>query len=318
MEKLSRSSTVTLSNGVKMPLLGYSAEESACDIKTQTEIILDAIDVGFRYFDTAESYGTQRAIGRAIRQSGIPREEFFIASKVHIDDIRDRKAYWGFEEALAQLETDYIDLYSQHWPFTERQFATWWKLEQLYDEGRVRAIGVCNHEIHHMERIRANKYAKYMPMVNQSHFHPQHTCQELRKYCEDNKIAFGGLFEKDELYEMTKPRYFVETTRFGELFSQEDPNPNDIGKNPRRARDFCDDIPQISQIAAGHGKTNTQVWIRWSLQHGVITTPKTIWREKMEEYIDVFDFELTPEEMRAVDMLNINRRVGYHPDYIDF
>lgn len=318
MEKLALSSTVTLSNGVKMPLLGYSSELTAHDLKTQTEIISDAIDVGFRYFDTADSYGTQRAIGQAIKRSKIPREEFFIATKVSIDDIRDRKAYWAFEESLAQLDMEYIDLYSQHWPFTERQFATWWKLEQIYDEGRVRAIGVCNHEIHHIERIRNNEYATNMPMVNQSHFHPEYTCPELRKYCRENQIAFGGLFENDEIYQMTKPRYFVETTRFGELFSSVDSNPNDKTKDPRRSRDFYDDVPQMTRIAKKYGKTNTQIWIRWSLQHGVITTPKTIWKEKMEEYVDVFDFELSAEEMAQIDSLNIDRRIGYHPDYIDF
>ena len=155
-------------------------------------------------------------------------------------------------------------------------------------------------------------------MVNQSHFHPQHTANELRAYCAEQNIAFGGLFEKDEIYQMTKPRYFVEMTRFGELFSEEDPNPNIVSMDPRRRKDFYDDVPQITKIAKAHGKTNTQVWIRWSLQHGVITTPKTIWREKMEEYIDVFDFALSDQEMLAIDALNIDRRIGYHPDYIDF
>lgn len=317
MDKLSIDSTVTLYNGVKMPLLGYSTEETAYDLKTQTEIILDAIEVGFRYFDTAESYGTQRALGKAIRLSGIPRSEFFVASKIHIDDIRDRKAYWAFEESLAQLDMDYIDLYSQHWPFTERQFATWWKLEQIYDEGRVRAIGVCNHEIHHLERIRLNKESRYLPMVNQSHFHPQYTCPELRGYCEENHIVFGGIFEKDELSRPTKPRYFLEMTRGGELF-EEGENPNRMESNPRRPRDYYDDFELMTEIGRKYGKTNTQVWIRWSLQHGVVTTPKTKSRAKMEEFVHVFDFALTAEEMDAIDGLNIGRRIGYHPDYIDF
>lgn len=321
MAALSLQSTVRLSNGVEMPLLGYSTEETACDLKTQTEIILDAIAVGFRYFDTAEAYHTQYALGRAIKKSGIPRDAFFIASKVQIDDIRDRKAYWAYEESLKQLDMDYCDLYCQHWAFSERQMSSWWKLEQLYDEGRVRAIGVCNHEIHHLERIRtmieAGEYTKYMPMINQSHFHPQFTCVQLRDYCKEQGIAFGGLFEKDELYLPTKPRYNIETTRGGEWF-EEGENPNDMSKDPRRERDYYDDFEVMSEIAAAHGKTNSQVWIRWSLQHGVVTTPKTISRQKMEEYIDVFDFALSGEEMERIDGLNINHRIGYHPDYIDF
>ncbi len=321
MEKLSLASTVKLSNGVEMPLLGYSTEETAYDLKTQTEIILDAIEVGFRYFDTAESYHTQRALGRAIRLSGIPREEFFIASKISIDDIRDRKAYWAYEESLKQLDMDYCDLYSQHWAFTERQMASWWKLEQLYDEGRVRAIGVCNHEIHHLERIRklieTQEFTKYMPMVNQSHFHPQFTCCKLREYCKEHGIAFGGLFEKDELMVLTKPRYNVETTRGGEWFEPGE-NPNDMSKNPRLPHDYYDSFDVMTEIAQKYEKTNSQVWIRWSLQHGVITTPKTTSLKKMREYINVFDFELTEEEMDRIDALNINHRIGYHPDYIDF
>ncbi|MDO5540257.1 MAG: aldo/keto reductase [Eubacteriales bacterium] len=321
MEKLSLNSTVTLWNGVEMPLLGYSTEETAYDLKTQTEIILDAIEVGFRYFDTAESWHTQRALGRAVKMSGIPREEFFIASKISIDDIRDRKAYWAYEESLKQLDMDYLDLYSQHWAFTERQMSSWWKLEKLYDEGRVRAIGVCNHEIHHLERIRVmienGEYTKYMPMVNQSHFHPQYTCAALREYCAANKIAFGGLFEKSELYKETKPRYNVETTRGGEWF-EEGENPNIMENNPRLKRDYYDKFDLISEIAQKYGKTNSQICIRWSLQHGVITTPKTTSLQKMKEYIDVFDFELTGEEMEKIDRLNINNRIGYDPDYIDF
>ena len=321
MEKLTLKSTIKLWNGVEMPLLGYSTEETAYDLKTQTEIILDAIEVGLRYFDTAESYHTQRALGRAIKLSGIPRNEFFVASKISIDDIRDRKAYWAYEESLKQLDMDYCDLYSQHWAFTERQMASWWKLEQLYDEGRVRAIGVCNHEIHHLERIRkmieAKEYTKYMPMINQSHFHPLHTCKELRDYCAAHNIAFGGLFEKDELHVMTKPRYNVESTRGGEWF-EEGENPNDMSKNPRLKRDFCDQFDVMTEIGHRYGKTNSQVWIRWSLQHGVVTTPKTTSLQKMKEYIDVFDFSLTPEEMDRIDGMNLNYRIGYHPDYIDF
>jgi diketogulonate reductase-like aldo/keto reductase len=321
MEKLSLESTVTLRNGVKMPLLGYSTEETVYDLKTQTEIILDAIEAGFRYFDTAESYHTQRALGRAVKMSGISREEFFIASKICIDDIRDRKAYWAYEESLKQLDMEYIDLFSQHWAFTERQMASWWKLEKLYDEKRVRAIGVCNHEIHHLERIKKaiadGEFTRYMPMVNQSHFHPQFTCKALRDYCRENGIVFGGLFEKSELYRETKPRYNVEATRGGEWF-EEGENPNIMENNPRIKRDYYDNFELISEIGKKHGKSNSQVWIRWSLQHGVVTTPKTTSLQKMKEYIDVFDFELTQDEMDRIDSLNINHRIGYDPDYIDF
>ena len=322
MEKLSLQSTVTLANGVKMPLLGYSTEETAYDLKTQVEIIMDAIDVGFRYFDTAESYRTQRALGIAIKKSGIPREEFFIASKICIDDIRDRCTYRGFEETMAQLDMDYIDLISMHWPFAERIMPSWWQMQDIYDDKRARAIGGCNFEIHHLEGIKnliekEDGYTKYMPMVNQSHFHPQFTCQDLREYCLQNKIALGGLFEKDQLYTMTKPLYNLESSRGGEWYEPGE-DPTDHSKNPRLPHDYYDNFDVMSDIGKKYGKTNTQVWIRWSLQHGVITTPKTIWKNKMEEYINVFDFELTQDEMNKIDGLNINHRIGYHPDYIDF
>lgn len=321
MEQLSLTSTVTLSNGVKMPLLGYSTEETAYDLKTQVEIIEDAIDVGFRYFDTAETYRTQKALGIAIKNSGIPREEFFIASKICIDDIRDRCTYRGFEETMAQLDMDYIDLISMHWAFSERMMPSWWQMQDIYGDGRARAIGGCNFEIHHIEKIKnlieKDGYTKYLPMVNQSHFHPQFTCKELRNYCMENNIVFGGLFEKDPLYLPTKPLYNLESSRGGEWYEPGE-DPTDHSKNPRRKRDYYDDFEVISNMGKVYGKTNTQIWIRWSLQHGVVTTPKTIWKHKMQQYIDVFDFELTKEEMDKIDALNINHRIGYHPDYIDF
>ena len=322
MDKLSLNTTVTLYNGVKMPLLGYSTEETAYDLKTQVEILEDAIDVGFRYFDTAETYRNQRALGIAIRNSGIPREEFFIASKICIDDIRDRCTYRGLEETLAQLEMEYVDLISMHWAFKERTMASWWQLEDAYEDGKARAIGGCNFEIHHLQGIKDllesnDGYTRYLPMVNQSHFHPQFTCKELREYCAENNIAFGGLFEKDELYKMTRPLYNVESSRGGEWYAPGE-DPNDHTKNPRLPHDYYDNFDVMTEIGRKYGKTNTQIWIRWSLQHGVITTPKTIWKKKMEEYINVFDFELTEEEMNRIDALNINHRIGYHPDYIDF
>lgn len=322
MDKLSLKSSVTLSNGVRMPLLGYSTEETAYDLKTQVEIILDAIDVGFRYFDTAESYHTQRALGIAIKKSGIPREDFFVASKISIDDIRDRCTYRGFEETMAQLDMEYIDLISMHWPFAERIMPSWWQMQDIYDDGRARAIGGCNFEIHHLEGIKKlieqeDGYTKYMPMVNQSHFHPQFMCNKLRAYCAYNHIVFGGLFEKDELYVQTKPLYNLESSRGGEWYEVGE-DPTDHTKNPRKQADYYDNFEVMSAIGSRYGKTNTQVWIRWSLQHGVVTVPKTIRKNKMKEAIDVFDFELTGAEMERIDALNINHRIGYHPDYIDF
>jgi diketogulonate reductase-like aldo/keto reductase len=363
MNNLSPASAITLANGVKIPVLGFSIEEIAkksYNIRTQTELILEAIQAGFRYFDTAEDHGGLRALGRAIKMSGIPREEFFISSKMRLDEMVDGRFNQAIDETLLQLEMDYLDLYCIHWP---GYLATDWPqkiafidaycgreikktdngdtdgLIQFYQKGLARAVGVCNLEIHHMEELLGSPKCTVKPMINQSHFHPLHACTELREYCEKQEIAFGGLFEENELYVQTKPRMCTDVNRFGLLYQTDedhikanyavriDPkrrsseftqNPNDLSKNPRREKGFFDDCEGITKIARKYGKTNGQVVSRWSMQHGVVTTVKAFLPDQIRSEYNVFDFVLSDEDMRIIDGFNIGMRFGYHPDYIDF
>lgn len=364
MEKLTPNTTITLNNGVKMPIFGYSLEnigKKSYNIKTQTELLLDAIRIGYRFFDTCEDHGGLYALARAIRKSSIARSEFFISSKMRIDEMGDGRYYQAIDETLQELETDYLDLYSIHWPLQPNRM--WPKLDSyigayvgreisktdngdaeglitFYQKGLTRAIGVCNLEVHHMEKLLNNPKCTVLPAINQSHFHPLHAATELRNYCAEKGITFGGLFEDSELSIPTKPRIHTDTNRYGLLFQTDDDHilanqkvridpsrrsaeyqydPYVRQKNPRREdKEFYDDFDELSKIAAHYGKTNTQVVTRWSLQHGVVTTVKGFLPEKMKQDYDVFDFEICEEDMKRLDMFNIGLRVGYHPDYIDF
>lgn len=363
MENLSLQTAVTLSNGVKIPLFGLSTEEIGLHVfshKTQVEMLCNAIALGYRYFDTAETHGINRALGEAIRKSGLPRESFFISSKMRIDEMGDGRYYQAIDETLCQLEMDYLDLYSIHWPLSVNR--QWPKvpayvgayvgreisktdngdaegLLSFYKKGLTRAIGVCNFEVHHLKTLLANPKCLVKPMINQSHFHPLHACPELRRYCAVQGIVFGGLFEESELEIPTKPRFFTDVNRYGLLFQTDDekiqansavrvpperrsveyqPDPYARDRDPRRKKDYYDDFDVVREIAAGYGKTNTQLLIRWSLQHGVITTPRAMTKKKMQEQMDVFDFIISDADMDRLDRFHIGLRVGYHPDYIDF
>ena len=242
MAKLSPDTTITLANGVEMPILGFSIEDIAkksYNIRTQSDLILEAIKAGFRYFDTAEDHGGLRALGAAVKKSGIPREEFFISTKMRLDEMSDGRFYQAIDETLLELDMDYLDLYSIHWPgyitidwpkriafidaFCGREISKTENgdadgLIQFYQTGLTRAIGVCNFEIHHMEELLKTDKCTVKPMINQCHFHPLHASLKLREYCKENDIVFGGLFEENELIQPTKPRMATDVNRAGLLY----------------------------------------------------------------------------------------------------
>ena len=360
MKELTMSSTIEFYNGVEIPILGYSTEEHEYNRKTQREIFENAIEVGYRYFDTSELDYCLRPLGDAVRKSGIPREKFFIAVKMSTNRIRLRRPVEDLNEFIDNLGLDYIDLYSLTWPYYET-FKTVWcgvddrvktncsykGMQHILKERPVRAIGVCNFEIHHLQELmNFDGYFKFdtMPMINQSHFHPQYTCEELREFCKKNHIVFGGLFEKDQTVKQTKRIIQPDVKQSGLLFEVDDEakranfaikrnmqrrrrdilvdgyeeNPFKEENNPRRERFYYDTFDLISDIGKKYNKTNQQIVNRWSLQHNVVTLVKTIWRKSMEEQADIFDFELTEQEMDMIDSLNIKNRIGYNPDYIDF
>ncbi|WP_077532491.1 aldo/keto reductase [Massiliimalia massiliensis] len=311
MNNLNFNTKIKLNNGVEMPVLGYSTElvgAIAFDPITQSEIILDAIEAGYRRFETAEIHRVQRGLAHAIKLSKIPREEFFISSKPQIGDIRDYRNYYAVEEILAQLETDYLDLYSIHWPhpkvylenLQDWQRKAWVRLQNIYEEGKARAIGLCNFQIHHIQKILDDPETKVIPAVNQDQFHPLYSRQKLQDYCTEKGIAFGAINEEDLTVKAIPPHYYAfEHAGY---------------KKPG----LYDRSTLLENIGKQYDKTIEQVLLRWTLQHGVLASIKTIEQDEMVQLSNVFDFELTNEEMSRIDALNLDYRYGYDPDHIDF
>jgi diketogulonate reductase-like aldo/keto reductase len=265
---------VTLNNGVKMPQLGFGVWRVD---DAQAEVAVGhALKAGYRLIDTAMIYKNENGVGRAIRKSEIPREELFITTKVWNSDQGYDNTLRAFDASLERLGLDYIDLYLIHWPTPkyDRYVETYKALEKLYRDGRVKAIGVSNFDIEHLERI-LNE-CEVTPVVNQVECHPYFAQNELKEFCAKHNI-------------------FVEA--WGPL---------------EQGGDVLKD-PVVEKIAEEHGKTPAQVVLRWHLQNNTIVIPKSVTPSRIEENINVFDFELSLEQMDAINKLNINRRKGRVP-----
>ena len=261
-----------LYNKVKMPWLGYGTYKAHDN--ELIEGIKYALSFGYRLIDTAEMYENEEEVGKAIRESRIPREEIFITSKVWNTNQGYESTLRSFENSLKRLGVDYLDLYLIHWPVRGKYIETWKALEKIYKEGRVRAIGVSNFLIHHLKDIIDN--CEIVPMVNQVEFHPYLLQKDLLEFCKKNKIQLEAW------------------------------SPIMRGK--------VNDIPQIVEIAKKYNKTPAQIALRWDLQHEVVTIPKSVHKERIKENAEIFDFELTEEEMRIIDSLDQNKRFGANPD----
>ena len=274
-------STKTLSNGVEMPWLGlgvFRVEEG----QELVDAVKIAIKNGYRSIDTAAIYGNEVGVGQGVREAmeefGIKREELFITSKVWNSELGYESALAAYEESLKKLGLEYLDLYLIHWPVEGKYNEAWRALETLYKEGKVKAIGVSNFHIHHFEDLL--KEAEIKPMVNQVEYHPKLTQQELLAYCKEQGIQMEAW-------------------------------------SPLMAGQLLDN-QALQQIAAKYNKSVAQVIIRWDLQNGVITIPKSTKEHRIVENANVFDFELTSEEMETINKLNENLRVGPDPDNFDF
>ncbi|MFJ5622614.1 aldo/keto reductase [Peribacillus loiseleuriae] len=269
--------TITLHNGVEIPQLGFGVFKVENGSQT-VESVKKALAVGYRSIDTAAIYKNEEGVGQAIKESGIPREELFITSKVWNTDQGYESTLQAYEASLERLGLDYLDLYLIHWPGQDKYIETWKALETLYKEGRVRAIGVSNFHIHHLEDLLANTDIK--PVVNQIELHPRLSQLEIREFCKKHEIkveAWGPLGQ-------------------GHLL----------------------DEPTINHLAKKHNKSAAQVLIRWHLQHGTIAIPKSITPSRIESNAQVFDFELSLDEMNKIDALNLNERYGSNPDEVKF
>lgn len=267
---------VMLNNGVSMPQLGLGVWK-VVDEKKIEDVIVCAADCGYRLIDTATIYGNEDGVGRGIKASGIPREELFITTKVWNIDQGYEETLAAFERSLAALDLDYIDLYLVHWPVPrfDKYVETYKALEVLYKEKKVRAIGVCNFEIHHLERLM--KECQVVPAVNQVECHPYLNQKELKAFCLAHNIQFQA---------------WSPIMQGGAAMERE----------------------EILGLAQKHGKTPAQIILRWHLQNDSVVIPKSATPSRIKENISVFDFELSPEDMAIIDGIDCGVRVGPHPN----
>lgn len=266
------SDRTTLANGVKMPWLGLGVYKMTPQEAEQATH--QAIDVGYRSVDTAAFYGNEEGVGKAIRESAVPRADLFVTTKLWNDDQGYDEALRAFDKSQEKLGLDVIDLYLIHWPVAGQYKASWRALEKLYDEGRVRAIGVSNFKPHHLDDLIGSSHIK--PMVNQVEYHPYLSQGELKRYCDAHDIQLEAWSP------LTRGRMF--------------------------------DHPVLQELADTYQKTPAQIILRWDLQNGVVTIPKTVRQTRMQENADVFDFQLSHEAMAKLDQLNRDHRYGPDPD----
>lgn len=271
--------TIQLNNGVTIPAIGYGTYKTA---ENDVSIILSAIECGYRLLDTASIYKTEQQTGAAIRESGIPREEITVISKVWRNDLGYHKTKEAFAKSLKQTGLNYLDLYLIHWPANARNFNNWQKtnaetwraMEELLEQGKIKSIGVSNFWPEHLEALLDS--AKIKPAVNQIEFHPGYWQPETTQYCKEKGIVLQA---------------------WSPL---------------ARGRIFGNEI--LIEIANRHQKTVSQIALRWIVQQGVIPIPKAASKERMNENFDIFDFALSDEEMELINNLPETGFSGERPD----
>ncbi|MCW1963798.1 aldo/keto reductase [Chryseobacterium viscerum] len=264
---------VTLNNGVDIPALGFGVWQME-DLKECENAVIKAIQSGYRMIDTAAIYQNETAVGAGVKNSGVDREALFITSKVWVQDHGYEKAKSAFQRTLDRLQMDYLDMYLIHWPYGDF-LGTWKALEELYKEGKIKAIGVCNFTIEKLEELKAN--STVLPVINQIELHPVFQQKELQVYDRENNI-------------ITQPWSPLGNGN-AQLLSN----------------------PDLQAIAEKYGKTVAQVILRWHLQEGFVVIPKSVTPSRIEENFNVFDFELTEDEMNVVRSLDTGKRLFFDP-----
>ncbi len=270
----------TLSNGVRIPCVGYGTYKAADG--NGSAVIRMALEAGYRYFDTASFYQTETYVAQALRDSGISRSEVFLASKMWKDEMGYEQTKAAFQRTLKRLETDYLDLYLIHWPRPDAGYGDWkqldmdtWRaMEELYEAGKIRAIGLSNFLPQHIENLLQN--GKIAPMVNQIEFHPGHTQEATVRYCQAHGIQVQAW--------------------------------SPMG----RTRVLKD--PLVQELAQNHGVSAAQICLRYAVQRQIIPLPKASSMERMKQNQDLFSFELTQEEMFRLDTMPPTGWSGQHPD----
>jgi methylglyoxal/glyoxal reductase len=271
------SDCVELNNGVEMPWLGFGVFQIPEGEQTY-QAVRTALDAGYRSIDTAAIYGNEAGVGRAVRQSGITRQELFITTKVWNDNLRSGTTLQAIDRSLDLLQMDYVDLYLVHWPVRGKYVDAWLAMEEILASNKVRAIGVSNFLIHHLEDIITA--GSVVPAANQIEYHPLLQSADLHHFCIDNGIQL----------EAWAP--LIQGQGMGH--------------------------PVVQRIAEKHAKSPAQVLLRWDLQKGVVTIPKSVRRERIEENANIFDFLLDAEDMAEIASLEEGKRIGADPDTFNF
>jgi len=250
----------------------------ADNAKEVIDAVQYALDFGYRHIDTAALYENEQGVGKGIKASGVPRENIFVVSKVWNSDQGYDNTLKAFDESMKKLDLDYLDLYLIHWPVKGKYKDTWRALEKLYRDKRIRAIGVSNFLQHHLEDLMND--CEVHPMVNQMEFHPFVVQQDLIDFCNSKQIQYGAWSP------------FMQ----GKLFKL----------------DIC------KELSEKYSKTPAQIILRWNLQKGVVTIPKSSKREHIRSNADIFDFKIEQEDIAQLDSLDCAERIGPDPDNFDF
>ena len=266
-----------LNNGRGMPWLGFGVFKMS-DGQEVEDAVKYALETGYRSIDTAAAYRNERGVGKAIRESGIPREDVFLTTKLWNEDQRKKRTLAAFEESLEHLGTEYVDLYLVHWPVKGCYQETWQVMEEIYQSGRAKAIGVSNFQTHHLEDILRDSHT--VPSVNQVEFHPFLIQPDLRDFCQSHQIqveAWSPLMQ-------------------GRIVTE----------------------PVVQKLTEKYEKTPAQIALRWDLQHRVVTIPKSSNPNRITENAQIFDFQLSQADMDVLDALDEGKRIGPDPDNFNF